>query len=227
MVQKPLDMNSPSIENYLKAIFALTEGKNKKEASTSAIAEYLETKSSSVTDMLQKLDKRGLVSYKKYKGATLSKEGRKLSIAIIRKHRLWEVFLVKKLGFKWDEIHEIAEQMEHVQSPELTNRLDQFLDYPKFDPHGDPIPDKHGKIQPHSESIDLIDLEAGKTATIIGVNDSSDDFLRYLEKHDLTLGVKIQLNEHFDFDQSISVSTSKNKNFSLSALAARNIRVKK
>ena len=219
-------MNSPSIENYLKAIFSLTEDASKKEASTSSIAEFLETKSSSVTDMLQKLDKKGLVNYKKYKGANLTKKGRDISVNTIRKHRLWEVFLVEKLGFKWDQIHDIAEQMEHIQSPELTDRLDQFLECPKFDPHGDPIPDKEGNIKHHSSAINLIDLKKGKKASIVGVNDSSDEFLRYLEKHHLGLGVKVTMIEVFDFDQSISINTAKSKEISLSAMAARNIIVK-
>lgn len=217
-------MNSSSIENYLKAIFSLTEGLDK-EASTSAIAEYLNTKSSSVTDMLQKLDKRGLVNYQKYKGAKLTKKGRTISLNIVRKHRLWEVFLVEKLGFKWDQIHDIAEQMEHIQSKELTDRLDTFLDYPKFDPHGDPIPDKEGNIKHHSSAIDLYDLKEGKKGIIVGVNDSSDDFLRYLAKHKLALGTELELVERFEFDQSINVATLTNLALSLSAQAARNILV--
>jgi len=218
-------MNSSSIENYLKAIFSLTEGADQKEASTSAIAEYLDTKSSSVTDMLQKLNKKGLVNYQKYKGAKLTKKGRDISLNIVRKHRLWEVFLVDKLGFTWDKIHTIAEQMEHIQSQELTDRLDSFLDHPKFDPHGDPIPDKEGNIQHHSAAIDLFDLEKGKKAVIVGVNDSSDDFLRYLERHALGLGTEINLVERFEFDKSVTISTSKNPSLSLSAQAARNILV--
>lgn len=218
-------MNSSSIENYLKAIFSLTEGSNQDEASTSSIAEYLATKSSSVTDMLQKLNKKGLVKYQKYKGAKLTKKGRDISINIIRKHRLWEVFLVDKLGFKWDQIHDIAEQMEHIQSTELTDRLDKFLDNPKFDPHGDPIPDKEGNINPHPSAIELIELDPGIKGVIVGVNDSSDDFLRYLEKHKLALGTELKMLELFDFDQSISVAISENASLSLSAQAARNILV--
>ena len=218
-------MNSSSIENYLKAIFSLTEGSNQSEANTSSIADYLATKSSSVTDMLQKLDKKGLVNYQKYKGAKLTKKGRVISLNIVRKHRLWEVFLVEKLGFKWDQIHDIAEQMEHIQSQELTDRLDTFLEFPKFDPHGDPIPDKEGNIKHHSSAIDLFDLEEGKKGVIVGVNDSSDDFLRYLEKHNLALGTEIELVERFEFDQSISVATLSNSSLSLSAQAARNILV--
>lgn len=219
-------MNSSSIENYLKAIFALTEGSENEEASTSAIAEYLNTKSSSVTDMLQKLNKRGLVNYQKYKGAKLSDKGREISISIVRKHRLWEVFLVEKLGFKWDQIHDIAEQMEHIKSPELTDRLDKFLEFPKFDPHGDPIPDKDGNIKNHSSAIDLVDLKEGAKGVIVGVNDSSDDFLRYLEKHELRLGVEIELIEHFEFDHSVSIRIPGNSSLSLSAQAARNIIVR-
>lgn len=219
-------MNSQSIENYLKAIFSLTEGASQKEASTSAIAELLATKSSSVTDMLQKLDKRGLVSYQKYKGASLTKKGREISVNIIRKHRLWEVFLVDKLGFKWDQIHDIAEQMEHIQSHELTNRLEKFLEFPKFDPHGDPIPDKDGVIKKHAAAVDLLDLKEGSKGVIVGVNDSSDDFLRYLEKHTLGLGTPVTMVERFDFDHSITIKIPGNISLSLSAQAARNIIVK-
>lgn len=219
-------MNSPSIENYLKAIFSLTELSAENDASTSAIAEYLDTKSSSVTDMLQKLDRKGLVTYKKYKGASLTKKGRDISVAIVRKHRLWEVFLVEKLGFKWDQIHEIAEQMEHIHSHELTERLDKFLEFPKFDPHGDPIPDKDGNIKDHPSAIDLFDLGKGKKGVIVGVNDSSDDFLRYLERHNLGLGTQIELVDRFEFDQSVSIQTSSSEILSLSAQAARNIIVR-
>jgi DtxR family Mn-dependent transcriptional regulator len=219
-------MNSQSIENYLKAIFSLTESSSKNEASTSAIAELLATKSSSVTDMLQKLNNKGLVSYQKYKGASLTKKGRSISVNIIRKHRLWEVFLVEKLGFKWDQIHDIAEQMEHIQSTELTDRLDKFLEFPKFDPHGAPIPDVDGNIKNHSSAFNLVDLKIGQKGIIVGVNDSSDDFLRYLEKHNLGLGVEITLLERFDFDQSISLQIGEGKSLSLSAQAARNIIVR-
>ena len=219
-------MNSSSIENYLKAIFSLTEGTNQKEASTSSIADYLDTKSSSVTDMLQKLDKKGLIIYTKYKGANLTDKGRKISVNIIRKHRLWEVFLVEKLGFKWDQIHDIAEQMEHIQSDELTDRLDHFLDHPKFDPHGDPIPDKEGNIKNHSSAVNLYDLEKGKSGIIVGVNDSSDDFLRYLEKHELSLGTPIKVVERFEFDHSLSIAISSGSSLSLSAQAAKNIIVR-
>ena len=218
-------MNSSSIENYLKAIFSLTEGSDQKEASTSAIADYLATKSSSVTDMLQKLNKKGLVNYQKYKGAKLTKKGRDISLNIVRKHRLWEVFLVDKLGFTWDKIHDIAEQMEHIQSLELTDRLDSFLDHPKFDPHGDPIPDKEGNIQPHASAKKLSDLKMGSVGVVVGVSDSSDEFLRYLEKHQINLGTELKVIERFDFDQSLNVATSATSSLSLSVQAARNILV--
>jgi len=191
-------------ENYLKAIFSLT-GNTEKGVSTNSIARSLDTKASSVTDMMKKLSEKGLVVYKKYYGVSLTPDGQKIALATIRKHRLWEVFLVDKLHFNWDEVHEIAEQLEHIQSPELTNRLDDFLENPKYDPHGDPIPNSQGKIEDLREKTLLSELTIGDTGTLVGVSDSSSIFLQHLERSDLKLGTVIEIRNVFEFDKSLNI----------------------
>ena len=170
-------------ENYLKAIYHL-EFKFQGGVSTNAVAEQLETKASSVTDMVQKLAEKGVVSYTKYKGTHLTSEGRKIAAKVVRKHRLWEVFLVNKLNFSWEEVHEVAEQLEHVKSLKLVNELDAFLEYPTHDPHGDPIPDKDGNYSP-LKSTNILEVEEGKEGVLSFVKDSSDGFLQYLNKNNL------------------------------------------
>lgn len=194
-------MLSSTEENYLKAIHAL-ESELTGAVSTNAIAERIETKASSVTDMVRKLSDKKLVDYTKYKGVSLTEEGNAVALRIIRKHRLWEVFLVEKLHFGWDEVHEIAEQLEHIQSVKLTDKLEEFLEFPKFDPHGDPIPDKNGQIVRRKKACLLHELELGVTATVVGVNDSSAAFLQYLDKHGIRLGDEITIVEHFTYDNS-------------------------
>lgn len=188
-------------ENYLKAIYNL-QTKLGKEVSTNELAEKLITKASSVTDMLKKLAKKNLAKYEKYKGVSLTKEGKKIAIAIIRNHRIWEVFLVEKLGYKWDEVHEIAEQLEHIKSEELVDRLDEFLEHPTFDPHGDPIPDKEGNIPIRKEAIQLHELSVNEEGIIVGVKNTTNEFLQFLEEMTLTLGKKIKVEKEFDFDKS-------------------------
>ena len=197
-------MHSKSEENYLKAIYALTE-QDEQGASTTAVAKKLDTKASSVTDMVKKLADKSLVNYKKYQGVTLTEEGRRIAVNIIRKHRLWEVFLVNHLNFRWDEVHEIAEQLEHIRSSELTDRLDHFLDHPRFDPHGDPIPDADGNIISHQETFALSELTADEQGIIVGVDDSSSAFLQYLENQNLILGKRITVVQVFEYDQSMSI----------------------
>ncbi len=191
-------------ENYLKAIYALTE-QSEKGVSTNSIAKILNTKASSVTEMMKKLSDKELVSYKKYYGVELTNKGRTIALTTIRKHRLWEVFLVDQLSFNWDEVHEIAEQLEHIQSEELTNRLDDFLGNPKFDPHGDPIPNSKGKIEDHRKKTTLSELNDGAVSTLVGVSDSSSLFLQHLEKRNLKLGTTIEIVNHFEFDRSLSI----------------------
>ncbi len=198
-----------SEENYLKAIYHL--GKQGKEAvSTNAIAEHIESKASSVTDMIKKLASKKLANYIKYQGVSLTEEGRLAAALVIRKHRLWEVFLVNKLNFSWDEVHEIAEQLEHVKSLQLVNKLDAFLEYPTHDPHGDPIPDKDGNYSP-IKSINILEIGTGKEGVLSFVKDSSDVFLRYLNKNNLALGDTIKVLDFEPFDNSLTIETTTKK----------------
>jgi DtxR family transcriptional regulator, Mn-dependent transcriptional regulator len=198
-----------SEENYLKAIYHL--GKQGTIAvSTNAIAEKIESKASSVTDMIKKLAEKNLANYVKYQGVSLTNEGRLAAASVIRKHRLWEVFLVDKLNFSWDEVHDVAEQLEHIKSLKLVNELDAFLQYPKQDPHGDPIPDKHGNYSP-IKSINILEIEAGKQGVLSFVKDSSDMFLKYLNKNSLALGDTIKVLDFEPFDNSISIETKTKK----------------
>ena len=191
-------------ENYLKAIFNLTHSPTK-GVSTNSIANALNTKASSATDMMKKLSDKGLVTYKKYYGVQLTNSGQLIALNTIRKHRLWEVFLVDKLNFNWDEVHEIAEQLEHIQSPELTNRLDAFLGNPKFDPHGDPIPNSQGEMEDYNDTVLLSELKIDAFCTLVGVADSSSVFLKHLEKSKLKLGSEIRLINVFEYDRSLSI----------------------
>jgi DtxR family Mn-dependent transcriptional regulator len=191
-----------SEENYLKTIFHLTTLLNS-EVSTNAIAEKMETKASSVTDMLKKLADKDLINYKKYQGVSLTEKGQLAAKMIVRKHRLWEVFLVEKLNFSWDEVHEIAEQLEHIKSEQLINKLDEFLGNPTEDPHGDPIPDANGKII-KTEKLLLSDLNENQTGICIGVKDSSSEFLKYLDKQGIALGSRIELIAKEEFDLSLT-----------------------
>lgn len=211
-------------ENYLKAIFNLdTDGD--KGVSTNSIAQALETKASSVTDMLKKLADKKLVSYKKYYGVKLTDEGKKVAIYTIRKHRLWEVFLVEQLNFSWDEVHEIAEQLEHIQSEELMNRLDDFLGNPKYDPHGDPIPNKNGIIDDSRETIKLSEATFNSKYQVVGVSDSSSVFLQYLQSCELMLGTEVLVEERYEFDGSIKIHYN-NSSKNISNQVAENLIVK-
>ena len=180
-----------SEENYLKAIYHLTV-QLEAEVPTNAIAEMMETKASSVTDMLKKLADKALINYIKYQGVSLTEKGTHAAKMIVRKHRLWEVFLVEKLAFTWDEVHDIAEQLEHIKSEQLINKLDDFLGNPTEDPHGDPIPDAQGKIT-KIEKLLLSELAESETAICVGVKDSSADFLQYLNKQKIALGAVIKV----------------------------------
>lgn len=193
-----------SEENYLKAIYSLEE-RHSGPISTNDLAEVMETKASSVTDMVKRLSEKELISYKKYQGCSLTDEGRKTALRTIRKHRLWEVFLVEKLNFGWDEVHDIAEQLEHIRSTELTDKLESFLDFPKFDPHGDPIPNKEGEMQHRTNTCKLSELIKDKKAVVIGVDDGSPSLLQYLDRHQIQIGSEIQLKEKFEFDSSATV----------------------
>ncbi len=209
-----------SEENYIKAIYHLGIG-NEKMVSTNAIAEKMETKPSSVTDMMKKLSEKNLVNYKKYQGVSLTESGRKLALSIIRKHRLWEVFLVDKLDFQWDEVHEVAEQLEHIKSEKLVDKLDTYLGYPKLDPHGDPIPAKDGKFK---EMVKILLSEAPINAMglCIGVKDSSATFLKFLDKHKIALGDTIKVLDKEEFDGSLHIQI-KQRNLLISEQIAANL----
>lgn len=196
-------MFSQAEENYIKSIYAISALSND-AVSTNVIAEKMETKASSVTDMIKKLSDKKLVNYKKYQGVSLTDVGRKTALSIIRKHRLWEVFLVNKLGFSWDEVHDIAEQLEHIQSEKLIDKLDELLDYPAFDPHGDPIPDKEGNFKKRDKVL-LSELSLGDEGICVGVKDSSSKFLKFLDKHKIALGDKIKIMDKEEFDGSINL----------------------
>jgi DtxR family Mn-dependent transcriptional regulator len=213
-----------SEENYLKAIYHL-ESDSKKGISTNAIAKSLETKASSVSDMVKKLSEKEVVLYIKYQGVTLTEFGKKTAANIVRKHRLWEVFLVEKLNFSWDEVHDVAEQLEHIKSPKLINQLDSFLGFPTHDPHGDPIPDKDGHVNT-VDKILLSTLNKDESGVCVGVDDSSSEFLRFLDKKGITIGKKITVLEKEDFDDSLSIQMD-NKKYSISNKIANNLYMKK
>jgi DtxR family Mn-dependent transcriptional regulator len=213
-----------SEENYLKAIYHL-ESDSKKGISTNAIAKSLETKASSVTDMIKKLSEKEVVLYVKYQGVTLTEFGKKNAANIVRKHRLWEVFLVEKLNFSWDEVHDVAEQLEHIKSPKLINQLDALLGFPTHDPHGDPIPDKEGNVNT-VDKILLSTFKKDESGVCVGVNDSSSEFLRFLDKKKITLGKKITVLEKEDFDDSLSIEVDGEK-LSISKKIANNLYIKK
>ncbi len=192
-------------ENYIKAIFKLQEITKTKAISTNDIAERLFTQPATVTDMMKRLAEKKIVTYKKYYGVYLTAKGEKIALDIIRKHRLWEVFLVTKLNFKWDEVHDIAEQLEHINSDDLITKLDNFLGNPKFDPHGDAIPDKHGKMQKHADSVLLSSITKTHSYIFCGVANHETRFLQYLNTLKLTLGNTIQVESINSFDSSYKV----------------------
>lgn len=195
-----------SEENYIKVIYHLSLV-SPKGVNTNAIAGMLETKASSVTDMLKKLSEKDLVSYQKYQGVSLTENGHLSAKMIVRKHRLWEVFLVEKLAFNWDEVHEIAEELEHIKSEALVNKLDAFLGFPAFDPHGDPIPNEKGVIQKVTKLL-LSEAELNKEYYCIGVKDSSSEFLKYLDKQKIALGSAFKIIEKESFDDTLTVEVN-------------------
>ena len=212
-----------SEENYLKAIYHLTSVTDT-EVSTNAIAEMMETKASSVTDMLKKLAEKDLVNYIKYQGVSLTDKGKLTAKMIVRKHRLWEVFLVDKLNFAWDEVHDIAEQLEHIKSEQLINKLDDFLGNPTEDPHGDPIPNANGQIVAIEKQL-LSELAENQIGICVGVKDSSAEFLKYLDKQEIALGSKIEIMAKESFDLSTKIKVN-GKELTISNKIANNLYVK-
>ena len=212
-----------SEENYLKAIYHLTIVSNS-DVSTNSIAEMMETKASSVTDMLKKLAEKELVHYIKYQGVSLTEQGKLAAKMIVRKHRLWEVFLVDKLDFSWDEVHDIAEQLEHIKSEKLINKLDDFLGNPTEDPHGDPIPNAKGEIFKIEKQL-LSELGVLQNGICVGVKDTSSDFLQYLDKQGISLGATIVVLSKESFDLSLKIKV-KEQEITISNKIASNLFVK-
>jgi len=212
---------SSTEENYLKAIFKIAE-KEKKSVGTNSIARQMATTAASVTDMLKKLAEKDLINYEKYKGVTLTATGNKSATNLIRKHRLWEVFLVNKLRFSWHQVHDIAEELEHIVSEELISRLDAFLDYPKFDPHGDPIPNADGKFTLRNQ-MTLSDMSLFQSGIVVGVKDHQTEFLKHLTKINIKLGTEIKIMEITDFDLSMKIDIDGKSEAVISKTISQNI----
>jgi len=215
-------MPSQTEENYLKAIYKLAEAEPGQDVSTNRIAAALATRAASVTDMLRRLADKQLLDYEKYRGVRLTAEGRRLALLTVRKHRLWEVFLVQQLGFSWDEVHEVAEELEHVQSPLLLRRLDAFLQFPSFDPHGDPIPAEDGAVRRPVQRL-LADLAPGESGALAAVKNTSAPFLQYLDKVGLPLGARVRVLDKVAFDNSLEVRVNETRVISISAEVSRNL----
>jgi len=220
-------MLSYTEENYLKALLKLSfQNEDKPEAGTNEMAAYLGVKPATATDMLKKLKDKELVTYKKYGKILLTESGRKSGIAILRKHRLWETFLYEKLDFSWDEVHEVAEQLEHIQSAKLVNKLEEFLNFPEFDPHGDPIPKANGEI-PLLEKTLLSELEIGTSGKVAAVKDTSTLFLQYLEKLNITIGTQLKVIDIVPFDGSLNLQIEKEEPRSVSMKFAESLFVQR
>lgn len=214
-------MHSFTEENYIKTIYKLLAN-GMQEVNTNAIAEAMDTKAASVTDMLRKLSAKNLVHYVKYRGVSLTTEGERVALRVVRKHRLWEAFLVEKLKFNWDEVHKVAEELEHVGSPLLTQRLDEFLGYPRFDPHGDPIPTETGEIKQIKQRL-LAEMDINENGVVVGVNDSQPLFLQYLDNVGISLGSRIKVIDRIAYDNSLEITLEDKRNMLLSSEVTKNI----
>jgi DtxR family transcriptional regulator, Mn-dependent transcriptional regulator len=211
---------STSEENYIKAIFHLQQDDS--TVTTNELANELKTKPASVTDMMKKLKAKKLLHYQPYQGFRLSSEGNKVALNIIRRHRLWEFFLAEKLKFNWDEVHSVAEDLEHVSSKKLIDKLDEFLGFPRTDPHGDPIPDMNGKIEP-SKKISVAELTLNRSAVVCHVSDQSTEILDLLRHKNISIGTKLDVKKRFDFDASMEVRIGRQPAFTISKQLAENI----
>ena len=212
-------------ENYLKSIYKIYERKND-AVSTNAIADKLHTSAASVTDMLKKLAIKNMVEYKRYHGSKLTDQGYKIATTLIRKHRLWESFLVYKLNFSWEEVHDIAEELEHIQSVKLIDRLDSYLGFPKFDPHGEPIPNADGKFTLRSQ-IPLRNLHEGESGTMVGINNHDNELLIFLNKLKISIGSKIHVLERHSYDHSVSIIVNERKTHMITEKVSRNLLLRK
>lgn len=220
-------MLSYTEENYLKALLKLSfQNEDKPEAGTNEMAAYLGVKPATATDMLKKLKEKELVTYKKYGKILLTETGKQNGIAILRKHRLWETFLYEKLDFSWDEVHEVAEQLEHIQSAKLVDKLEEFLNFPEFDPHGDPIPKANGEI-PSVDKVLLSELKENELCKVVAVKDTSTVFLQYLEKLSITIGTQIRVVERINFDGSLSIQIAGEEARNVSMKFAESLFVKR
>ena len=216
-------MTTLSEENYLKAILSINLDTSNL-VSTNEIANLLDTSAASVTEMIKKLQEKNLIIYEKYKGVELSKSGNKKALEILRRHRLWETFLVNKLDFSWAEVHDVAEQLEHIKSEKLTNKLDYFLNYPKFDPHGEPIPTKNGVI-PITNRITLNEMNINSKGIIMGVSLDNKEFLDHLTRINISIGTKVQAVDRIAFDQSMKIKINSTVEH-ISQIIAQNILIK-
>jgi DtxR family transcriptional regulator, Mn-dependent transcriptional regulator len=216
-------MLSYTEENYLKTIYRLSEG-GYKSVLTNEIAVSMNTKAASVTDMIKKLSVKELVSYEPYYGVKITRQGKLGALQVIRKHRLWETFLVEKLHFNWDEVHDVAEQLEHIQSALLIEKLDEFLGFPTADPHGHPIPDKNGKVQTVRQ-IPISEASLNKNSIIRSVKDGSPSFLQYLSKIGIYIGASVAILEKVEFDGSLEIIIDNKKKVFISRDAAENLLV--
>src|SRR5882757_8822359 len=214
---------SASKENHLKAIFHLQHEQG--IVTTNALAAALQTRPASVTDMLKKLKEQKLLLYERYKGFRLNNEGKKAAIQVIRKHRLWEYFLVKKLQFGWDEVHEIAEELEHISSKKLVDRLDAFLGFPDTDPHGDPIPDSQGRFN-LLRQVSLSELPLNKLVEVSGISRQTTEMLEILQYNHILLGTRLEVRKKFPFDNSLEVKIRNRPAVTISAQVAKNVLVR-
>jgi DtxR family transcriptional regulator, Mn-dependent transcriptional regulator len=212
-------------QNYIKAIYHLSRNEDG-TAYTQELASAMSTTAASASDMVKKLSEKGLVSHIPYRGAKLNKRGEKTALHIIRRHRLWELFLTKVLKFKWDEVHPIAEELEHVSSDILFARIDEYLNYPGFDPHGDPIPDAHGKIAETNFTL-LGLLSKNQSGIISGVRDHGAEFLRYLDEAGMILGAQLKIVTKYEFDKSMDVLINGKKSLHISNQVAMNLLIGK
>lgn len=216
---------SQAEENYLKAIYKISSEEGV-PVSNNSISVEMSTSAASVTDMINRLSQKELVHYQKRKGVRLTEAGATTATHLVRKHRLWETFLVEKLNFTWDEVHELAEQLEHIKSRELINRLDEFLDFPKYDPHGDPIPDENG-LMAERQQVLLSQLPVGQKAVVVGVKDHSTPFLQYLERTGLLLGAELMVHERFAYDNSLQLEVANQQKLLVSQKVGQHLFVQK
>jgi DtxR family Mn-dependent transcriptional regulator len=216
--------NSYTEENYLKALFNLASETG--EVNVNELSKSLEIKMPTVTSMMKKLSEKKLVHYESYKPLRLTEKGKKEAGLVIRKHRLTEIFLVDKMNFGWEDVHDIAEQIEHIQSPVFFEKMDELLGYPKIDPHGSPIPDRDGKIVLKSYDK-LSDCKVGETVRFLAVINTSSEFLKFLNSREMRLGLKIKIKSIETFDKSMVVSYSKRPNEVLSHIVCERLLVKK